>query len=178
MEVCVCRGKVLSLGDKKSKNHCQRQGYCLRSDVRMPARLSMSPSGPAVFNDMNGNLLFSLQHKHLTVFRSYHAVDAHGHDVFTVKGKLSLGTTNSTCHFKNASDGREVELEMHGDWLDKSASIKFGGEPVAHASRSHFQELKQRFSDKHGYFVEVAPGVDLALIAALCVCLDEEYNEK
>jgi len=26
--------------------------------------------------------------------------------------------------------------------------------------------------------VQVAPGVDLALIAALCICLDEKNNEK
>lgn len=28
------------------------------------------------------------------------------------------------------------------------------------------------------YAVQVAPGVDLALIAALCICLDEKNNEK
>jgi hypothetical protein len=28
------------------------------------------------------------------------------------------------------------------------------------------------------YFVEVAPNVDLTLIAAICVCLDERENEK
>lgn len=28
------------------------------------------------------------------------------------------------------------------------------------------------------YFVTVAPGVDLVLIAAICVCLDERENES
>lgn len=30
---------------------------------------------------------------------------------------------------------------------------------------------------KQTYGVEVAPGVDLALMAALCICLDEKTNE-
>ena len=30
---------------------------------------------------------------------------------------------------------------------------------------------------KQMYGVEVAPGVDLALMAALCICLDEKTNE-
>ena len=28
------------------------------------------------------------------------------------------------------------------------------------------------------YFVTVAPGVDLALVAAICICFDEAKNDK
>ena len=31
---------------------------------------------------------------------------------------------------------------------------------------------------KSQYFVTVAPNVDLSMIAAICVCLDEKENEK
>jgi uncharacterized protein YxjI len=34
------------------------------------------------------------------------------------------------------------------------------------------------FFDQQTYAVMVAPGVDLALIAALCVCFDEKNNEN
>ncbi len=37
---------------------------------------------------------------------------------------------------------------------------------------------KDIFAGKQTYGVEVAPGVDLALIAALCICLDEKHNES
>ena len=32
--------------------------------------------------------------------------------------------------------------------------------------------------NKQQYAVTVAPGVDMALVAALCICLDEKHNEK
>jgi uncharacterized protein YxjI len=34
------------------------------------------------------------------------------------------------------------------------------------------------FFGQQTYAVSVAPGVDMALIAALCICLDEVNNEK
>lgn len=37
---------------------------------------------------------------------------------------------------------------------------------------------KDIFFGQQTYGVQVAPGVDLALIAALCICLDEKNNEK
>lgn len=36
----------------------------------------------------------------------------------------------------------------------------------------------QLISDRQTYFVSCAPGVDLVLMAAICVCLDERENEK
>lgn len=36
-----------------------------------------------------------------------------------------------------------------------------------------------RFSfDKQTYYLTVAPGVDAAMMAAICVCLDEKENES
>lgn len=55
--------------------------------------------------------------------------------------------SKSTVHFKNASNGREVELDVRGDWFDRSANITFGGEPVAHISRSFFN-VREIFADK------------------------------
>ncbi|EXJ79426.1 hypothetical protein A1O3_08928 [Capronia epimyces CBS 606.96] len=86
-------------------------------------------------------------------------------------------SSKSTVHFTNQADGNDVELEVKGDWFDRSASITFGGRPVAHISRSFFN-VRQIFGDKQTYFVTVAPGVDLTLIAAVCVCLDERENES
>jgi uncharacterized protein YxjI len=79
-------------------------------------------------------------------------------------------------HFTNAADGRNVELEVKGDWFDRSAEITCGGQVVACIGRSFFN-LNQIFADKQTYQVKVAPGVDLTMIAAICVCLDESQNE-
>lgn len=86
-------------------------------------------------------------------------------------------SSKSTVHFINAADGRPVELEVKGDWFDRSATITCGGQPVAAIGRSFFN-VRELFANKQTYFVKVAPGVDLTMIAAVCVCLDERENEK
>lgn len=53
----------------------------------------------------------------------------------------------STVTFKNESDGRNVELDVRGTWYDRSASVTFGGEPVAHISRSIFN-MREILADK------------------------------
>ena len=86
-------------------------------------------------------------------------------------------SSQSQVVFKNAADGRHVEMDVKGDWLDLSAEISLGGQPVAHISRSFFN-VRQMFADKQTYFVKVAPNVDLTMIAAICISLDEKENEK
>ena len=129
------------------------------------------------FTDMQGNKLFALKNKHFTIHKSFHAEAPSGDDLFVVKGHFSMLSSHSTCEFTNKSDGRKVELDIKGDWFDRSASITCGGQPVAHINRSFFN-VRQIFGEKQTYFVTVAPNVDLSLIAALCVSLDEKENEK
>lgn len=68
-------------------------------------------------------------------------------------------TNESTLAFKNASDGKHVELAVRGTWYDRSASVTFGADeqPVAHISRSFFN-LREIFADKDtvsGFFFSV-----------------------
>ena len=64
-----------------------------------------------------------------------------------ITDELIVLSSKSTVHFKNASDGLNVELEVKGDWWDRSASITFAGRPVAHISRSFFN-VRQIFAEK------------------------------
>lgn len=79
--------------------------------------------------------------------------------------------------FTNASNKAPIELLVKGDWLDRSAVITLNGTTVASIARS-FGNMREIFGGQQTYFVTVAPGVDLAMIAAICVCLDEKENEK
>jgi uncharacterized protein YxjI len=99
-----------------------------------------------VFTDMGGQEIFELKNKTLALFKSFVATSPVGHD-FEVKGHFAVGKSKSTCHFKNFSNGQEVELEIRGDWFDRSADIVFGGVPVAHISRS-FVNVREIFGDK------------------------------
>ncbi|TKA48705.1 hypothetical protein B0A54_00841 [Friedmanniomyces endolithicus] len=170
-DVCHCKGKVVSAHDSKK------------------------------FTDTNGADLFTLKNKMFALNRSFHGETGRAHHDFEVKGHWKMIGSRSTVTFKNASDGTDVELEVKGDWMDKSADITFAGREVAKISRSFFnvRQLMERCSsdrlhtlDRRGeaqslqavqltdpeqYQVTVAPNVDLSLIAAICVSLDEQQEE-
>lgn len=74
-------------------------------------------------------------------------------------------------HFKNASDGHEVELDVRGDWFDRSANITFGGQPVAHISRSFFN-VREIFADKDtvcSYLLFGMKGVNIKECSISCM---------
>jgi len=91
--------------------------------------------------------------------------------------KIKVGTSKMIATFQNASNRAPIELLVKGDWLDRSATITMGSTVVAQISRSFFN-VREIFGGTQTYYVTVAPGVDLALMAAICVCLDEKENEK
>jgi alkaline phosphatase D len=90
-----------------------------------------------------------------------------------------VGKSKSNAYFTNAFNGENVELIMHGNFFDTNADIVCAktGLPVARIERELFN-ARQFFGSKQTYFVTVAPNVDMAVIAALCICLDERRNEN
>jgi uncharacterized protein YxjI len=86
------------------------------------------------FTDMAGNEIFTVKNKTLALQKSFVCESPHGYS-FEIKGHFSIGKSKSSVHFKNASDGRDLELEMKGDWFDRSAAITLAGRPVAEISR-------------------------------------------
>ncbi|KAL8291634.1 hypothetical protein RQP46_001892 [Phenoliferia psychrophenolica] len=128
------------------------------------------------FTDTQGRPLFKLRTKLLAIHKTFIAEDEAERELFTVKKKLALGT-KMVATFTNASDGAPIELELRGDFWGGSADIALNGRPVAQISRKLFN-ARELFTDNQTYFVTVAPGVDLSLIAAICICFDEAKNEK
>jgi len=128
------------------------------------------------FTDMADNEIFQLSNKMMSIHKSFSAVSPDGAHDFEVSGKFKLMGSKSVVTFKNAADGKPVELEVHGDWFDRSAEVTLEGKPVAKVSRKFFN-AREFFGDKQTYFVAVAPNVDLSLIAAICISLDEKENE-
>ncbi|CZS93917.1 related to DUF567 domain protein [Rhynchosporium graminicola] len=129
------------------------------------------------FASSTGQPLFSLRTRLLRLHKSFYAEGANGQVLFEVKGKFSIGSSKMVATFANASTKQNIELLIKGDWFDRSASITMGNIVVAQISRSYFN-MREIFGGQQTYYVTVAPGVDLALIAAICVCLDERENEK
>ncbi len=68
---------------------------------------------------------------------------------------------------------------MKGNFFDTYADITNvrTGQPVARIDRKMLN-ARELFTNQQTYVVTVAQGVDLALITAMCICLDERKNEK
>ena len=75
------------------------------------------------FTDMADNEIFQLSNKMMSIHKSFSAVSPDGAHDFEVSGKFKLMGSKSVVTFKNAADGKPVELEVKGDWFDRSAEI-------------------------------------------------------
>ena len=72
----------------------------------------------------------------LSLHKTMYGVSPDGQHDFEIKGHFKLIGTHSTCTFKNASDGKDCEIEVKGDWIDRSAEMKWNGQVVASIARS------------------------------------------
>lgn len=92
--------------------------------------------------------------------------------------RFSFGKAKLDVSFKNlAHDGKDVKLEVRGQFFDRSADITWDGKIVGKIRRE-FLNVREVFGGHQTYGVEVAPGVDLALISAVVIAIDEQRNEK
>lgn len=75
--------------------------------------------------------------------------------------------------------GKVHTFEMKGNWFDTRADIvhKETGEIAAQIDRKLFN-AREFFGSQQTYAVVIAPGIDIALMVALCIALDEKNNEK
>ncbi|KAK6502037.1 hypothetical protein TWF481_009853 [Arthrobotrys musiformis] len=138
----------------------------------------LSLSGRKVFADQQGNELFHLRKEHLSIHTTYYGEDASGKVLFEVKSKFSIGTSKAYVNFTDAS-GVAHSLLMKGNWFDTKSDIvdEKTGAVVASVNRKLFN-LGELVGGQQTYVLTVAPGVDMALMCAACICFDEKNNDK
>ncbi|PWN99522.1 hypothetical protein FA09DRAFT_333817 [Tilletiopsis washingtonensis] len=127
---------------------------------------ALSLSGRKDVLDASGTKLFQVRKKHIAIHTTYQGIGANDEVLFTVSSRMSLGTK------------LEIKvLVLKGDFFDRNATITTKeGVPVASIGRS-FANAGQVLFDKQTYILNVAPGVDAALMVAVAICLDEKANE-
>ncbi|KAH7402368.1 tubby C-terminal-like domain-containing protein [Phaeosphaeria sp. MPI-PUGE-AT-0046c] len=139
----------------------------------------MSLTGRKKMSDMQGNHLCSILKEHFHLHSTYAVESPGGQKMAEVKSSFKLIGSKSTATF-TSHDGRQQTITTHGNWFDTTADIvdeTMGGAVIARIDRKILSG-KDIFFGQQTYGVQVAPGVDLALVAALCICLDEKNNEK
>ncbi|RYP08678.1 hypothetical protein DL765_008701 [Monosporascus sp. GIB2] len=137
-----------------------------------------SLSGRKEVTDMSGNHLFTIRKKHLALHSTYYAEDPAGNLILEVIGKFGFTSRKFVGRFVSAS-GRREELRMTGDFLHTSADIYANASPhpVAIINRKFFN-LREIIGSKQTYAVTIAPNVDMAIVVAMCICLDERRSER
>ncbi|KAJ5630718.1 uncharacterized protein N7484_010818 [Penicillium longicatenatum] len=138
----------------------------------------VSLSGRKKVEDAHGNHLFDIVKEHLHLHTTFAIEDTHRKKVCEVKSNLTLVGSKATATFTDANDKARV-FNMKGGWFDHSADIvdDKSGQTVARIDRKLLSGRDLVFGQQT-YAVVVAPGVDAALIAALCICFDEKNNEE
>lgn len=86
--------------------------------------------------------------------------------------------SKATATFTSA-DGKADVLKMKGDWFSYSAEIldESTQTVVGRIDRKLLSGRDLLFGQQT-YALSVAPNVDMALMAALCICMDEKNNDK
>lgn len=95
--------------------------------------------------------------------------------LFTIKSSLGFGARlDITYH--SIETGMDEQLRLKGDFFKRKAKITTDtGRVIGRISRKFFNAGELQIH-RHSYILTVAPGVDAALLAALCVALDEKAN--
>ncbi|RBR17144.1 uncharacterized protein FIESC28_06646 [Fusarium coffeatum] len=137
----------------------------------------MSISGRKKVFDMQGNHLFSIVKELMHIHATYVVEDPQGVKIMEVKNSFKLMGSKATATF-TSSDGTAEVLEMKGNWFDYAADIfdKSTNTVIARIDRKILSG-RDMFFGQQTYALMVAPGVDMALMAALCICMDEKNNE-
>ena len=142
-----------------------------------------------VFLDAFGRPLFTLKRKAWSLNQVYEARNTEGERIFTAKSAFScewqsclqpqiwIRPLNVHCSvtktlmnatFTNEYDDRQMTVKIEGRWKERQAEMRCGDRLVA------FIDMR-----KPGrYSLEVAPGVDLALVTALALAFNESSQSE
>ncbi|KAH8150099.1 uncharacterized protein LAJ45_05785 [Morchella importuna] len=127
----------------------------------------------------SGNPVLTITQKPLSLHKEFRifAGDSDSEQLVTVRGKFKLfGSPEMMVHFRNRSDGKEMELHIKGEFFRRNATISCEGRTIA-TIKNKILNSGELFFDQQTYFLTVAPRVDSAMIAAICICLDERREK-
>ncbi|KAK8043873.1 hypothetical protein PG994_012711 [Apiospora phragmitis] len=139
---------------------------------------AFSLSGRKEVMDVAGNHLFTIRKRLLRLHSTFYVEDPSEREIMEVAGKFSFGSSKSVATFTSEGGQRE-NLFMKGNFFDTRAAItdEASGQAVAVINRQLLNP-RELLGGQQTYHVTVAPNVDLAVIVAMCICLDERRNEN
>ncbi|PWY71142.1 hypothetical protein BO83DRAFT_314834 [Aspergillus eucalypticola CBS 122712] len=137
----------------------------------------LSVPGRKKVKDMHRNLLFDIRKEHMHVHTTYVMEDPGRNKICEIRNSHKFIGSKATAIYTDRY-GKQVLLVMKGNWNARAAQIvnESTEEPVARISRKRFT-ARHIFFGQDTYNVTVAPGVDMPMVAGLCICFDEKNND-
>ncbi|KAL2130450.1 hypothetical protein VTI74DRAFT_6379 [Chaetomium olivicolor] len=128
--------------------------------------------------DAAGRYLFDSIKEAMHWHTTFAVQDESKRQLMEIKSTFALVGSKTRATF-TTSQGNPVVLMMKGDWLKTSADIidESSGAVVARIDRKLFN-AREAFLGTQTYYLTVAPGVDMALMAAMCIALDEKQHDN
>lgn len=142
-----------------------------------------SNSARKEFKDASGLPLFSLRSSWFSMSKAWRLeLPGDGHLIMAVRPRWSFGKVKLDCTFKNAAsdvDGQDVILEVRGqDFQNMVTHISCGESRVASVRRMFDSGGRgANLLFKPEYEVDVAEGMDTALVSYLLTLIDEEGSD-
>lgn len=98
-----------------------------------------------------------------------------------IQTQLNFMKAKVSTAFVDKISGGQRYIVLKGDWLSKSCIIylgepKSGGIPIGKVYRPTLG--RNLLLDKQDYYLDIAPGVDIALMVILCIALDEHAKDN
>jgi len=148
-----CKGKVLSIRDKK---------------------VLLDNQGVPVLNLQDKLLAFTDKYRVYAGSDSTRQICKFNSQITFLKAKISTS-------FTDIVTGRPRYLVLKGDWRDKRCVVylgepKQGGIPIGKIFRPLTGRTWALGVDD--YILEIAPGVDIALMVIMCIALDEHQRDN
>lgn len=112
------------------------------------------------------------------VGKSLSSPDGQNKELFHIKTKGKLKPKLEVKFNNLAGDGKEQLWELRGKWFSGSSELITQNKTIVAKVERDYKNTGEILFGKQTYMVTIAPGVDASLISAICICLDESYNDS
>ncbi|KAI8825107.1 tubby C-terminal-like domain-containing protein [Fimicolochytrium jonesii] len=149
---------------------------------------AMSLSQKKTFLDAYGKPVFNMKRERFAFLKPSHFLFLGEHSetkLCEIRSSFVVLKAKLTVVFKNLVDGTNVELGLKGNWLARDCMIWADYGCKGEANRKPIATIKMPvlrtnnlIFGKQEYWLTAAPGVDIALLVAICIALDEAAHDR
>ncbi|KAG9147936.1 hypothetical protein Leryth_003530 [Lithospermum erythrorhizon] len=127
--------------------------------------------------DVNGNVIFKLKGKYLSLHDRRVLLDATGLPILSLRQKSSLIQFRTELNVFLAKNKSEhlYDFKVIGSWLEKSCVI-FSGDSTIIGQMHRKHTVESVALGKDTFSVTVTPGIDYAFVVALVAILNEIHE--